>query len=272
LALYRAGGSWFDPHRPTRILFEEERSSDLMHVEAQGTYRFTEEGQYFLQVSGVFGQGCPDCTYQVRVFPHEKPAGFTARSERPQSEWSERSLSRNLVADWVTQLEARSVQGSEVRMPAKPISASPRTGADSLVGREAKSAPTGRSQPLVVVERESSQTESLSLPAIVEGTIEHPGELDSFKFKVDAGQKLAFEVQTPEAKPPYFNPRVGIVDSQDQELFSNVHRRLSMFNNNADPQVYLKAVEPKATYKFERGGEYQLQVRDMTSLSDSGAP
>ena len=38
-----------------------------------------------------------------------------------------------------------------------------------------------------------------------------------------------------------------------------------MFNNNADPQVYLKAVEPKATYTFERGGEYVLQVRDITS-------
>jgi hypothetical protein len=55
------------------------------------------------------------------------------------------------------------------------------------------------------------------------------------------------------------------VDSHDHELFSNVERRLSMFNNNADPQVYLKAVRPKAIYTFERGGEYALQVRDITS-------
>ncbi|MSO22295.1 MAG: hypothetical protein EXQ58_03380 [Acidobacteria bacterium] len=265
LALYRAGGSWFDPHRPTRILFEEERSSDLMHVEAQGTYRFTEDGQYFLQVAGVFGQGCPDCTYQVRVFPHERPAGFTARSERFQSEWSERNLSRNLVDNWMAQLEARSVQASETRMPAKPVSASPRSSADSLVGREAKQVPTVPSQPLAIVERESPQTVSISLPAIVEGTIEHPGDLDSFKFKVDAGQKLAFEVETPDAKPPYFNPRVGVVDSQDQELFSNVERRLSMFNNNAEPEVYLKPVGSKAIYSFEHGGEHVLQVRDITS-------
>ena len=35
LALYHAGGSWFDPHRPSRILFEEERSSDLMQVDCR---------------------------------------------------------------------------------------------------------------------------------------------------------------------------------------------------------------------------------------------
>jgi len=266
LALYRAGGSWFDPLRASRILFEEARSSDLMYVESQGTYRFTEDGQFFLQVAGVFGQGCPDCTYQVRVSQYERPAGFTARSDRLQSEWSERSLSRSLVGDWVKEVEARAVQRSETKIPTKPISAGPSTTTDSVVGTEGKQLITVPSQPLVVVEPEPSQTERwFSVPAIVEGTIELPEDLDSFKFKVNAGQQLVFEVETPDSKPPYFNPRVGIVDSQNQELFSNVHRRLSMFNNNADPQVYLKAVEPKATYKFERGGEYVLQVRDITS-------
>jgi len=264
LTLYRAGGSWFDAGRPTRMLFEEERSSDLMAVEAQGTYRFAEDGQYFLQVAGVFGQGCPDCTYLVRVSPFERQAGFTVRSERPQAEWSERSLGRSLMGDWATRLEARSVQGSEMRLQEKLVS--PRTSVDSPVGREAKQRSATPAQPQTVMEHEpSAQTESLALPVIVEGTIEQPGDRDHFKLKVEAGQKLAVEVEALEARPPYFNPRVGIVDSQDRELFSNVHRRLSMFNNNADPQVYLKAVEPKATYKFERGGEYQLQVRDMTS-------
>jgi len=67
LALYHAAGSWFDSHRPTRVLFEEERSSDLMPANPGGTYRFSEDGQYFIQISGLFGQGCADCTYQVRA-------------------------------------------------------------------------------------------------------------------------------------------------------------------------------------------------------------
>ena len=123
--------------------------------------------------------------------------------------------------------------------------------------------------PLAAVVKETNdragQTKSFSIPAVIEGTIEHPGDLDSYRFNVDPGQKLAFEVETPVAKPPYFNPRLGVVDSQDHELFSNVERRLSMFNNNADPQVYLNAVEPKAIYTFDQGGEYVLQIRDITS-------
>ena len=39
VALYHAAGSWFDAHRPTRVLFEEERFSDLMPANPGGTYR-----------------------------------------------------------------------------------------------------------------------------------------------------------------------------------------------------------------------------------------
>jgi hypothetical protein len=122
---------------------------------------------------------------------------------------------------------------------------------------------------LTVIEHEpndrASQSESISIPAVVEGAIERPGDLDNFRFKVEAGQKLAFEVETQDVKPPYFNPRIGVIDSQNRELFSNVERRLSMYNNNAVAEVYLKAAQPKATHSFERAGEYVLQVRDITS-------
>ena len=267
LALYRASGSWFDPHRPARVLFDEERSSDLMHVEPGGTYRFTEDGQYFVQVSGLFGQGCPDCTYQVWVFSCEGPCGLISRYEPTNFDWSERNLSRSLGESWIADLHARSVAGPEAASPQEQLSSQA-----GGVGSPAQLAPKQRntlSHPFTVAEREpndrAAQSPSTSVPAVIEGTIGYPGDVDSFRFKVDPGQKLAFEIETLEAQPPYFNPRVGVVDSQDQELFSNVERRLSMYNNNADPQVYLKAVRPKATYTFERGGEYLLQVRDITS-------
>lgn len=113
LILYSSSGSWFDPHRLSRILSEEERSSDLMQVDLERTYRFPEDGEYFLQISGLFGQGCPDCVYQVRVFPLESRSGLYARSEQTKPEWSERSLDRNLADNWIAQLDARSVKGAE---------------------------------------------------------------------------------------------------------------------------------------------------------------
>lgn len=266
VALYHGAGSWFDPHRPTRAVFEEERVSDLMAVTAGGTYKFTKDGAYFLQVTGLFGQGCADCTYQVRALPVAAHSGSTPQVGPERSEWLERSLERRLTEDWGKGLEARSVAGR----PAHAKGTSSSQASDVRVVAEPEPGQlknTGR--PLAFVELEpndlTTQSASISIPAVVEGTIEHPGDLDSFKFKVEAGQKLAFEVETPQARRPYFNPRIGVVDSQNRELFSNVERRLSMYNNNAVPEVYLRGVRAKATHNFERAGEHVLQVRDITS-------
>jgi hypothetical protein len=69
LALCRAGESWFDPRRPVQLLFKEQGSSDLMHLDAKGTYRFSEDGQYYLQISGLFGRGCAVVPIRFRSFP-----------------------------------------------------------------------------------------------------------------------------------------------------------------------------------------------------------
>jgi len=266
LALYRAAGSWFDAHRPVRLLFEEERSSDLMPVNPGGTYKFSEDGQYFLQVTGLFGQGCADCTYQVRAFPKADVSGSISQAQPVRSEWLERSLERRLTSTWTRDLEARAVKGPEA--PAKEVPSGPASFVRVVASPEPPQVRTA-SHPVTVLEHEpndqASRSESISIPAVIEGTIERPGDLDSFRFKVEAGQKLAFEVESPDAKSPYFNPRIGVVDNENRELFSNVERRLSMYNNNADPQVYLKGVQAKATHSFERAGEYTLQIRDITS-------
>jgi len=266
LALYHAAGSWFDPHRPTRVLFEEERSSDLMPANPGGTYRFSEDGQYFLQISGLFGQGCADCTYEVRAFSSVAGAESTSQTLPVSSEWWERSLARHLSEGWTKELEAHSVKGPEA--PAKELPSGQASFVRVVASPEPPQVKTS-SHPVAVLEHEpndrASQSESISIPAVIEGTIERPGDLDSFKFKAEAGQKVAFEVETSDARPPYFNPRIGVIDSQDRELFSNVERRLSMYNNNAVAEVYLKGAQPKATHSFERAGEYVLQVRDITS-------
>ena len=98
------------------------------------------------------------------------------------------------------------------------------------------------------------------MPTVLEGATERPGDVDIFKFKVEAGQGLAFEIETPEKGPPFFNPRLGVFDAGDQEFLTNVYKRISR-----NFTFYLKTVEPKTIYTFELGGEYYLQVRDVTS-------
>jgi hypothetical protein len=284
LALYRAGGSWFDAKEPTRLLFKEERSSDVIPVEVGGTYRFDESGEYFLEVGGLYGEGCPTCSYQVKVSPREistdstlyRPyivfdqAGNKRSIDMMRSDWSERSWDRKIEGGWMGTLEARAVTAnSEATLVASAEQSAQHSGGTAEIASKSSSAPLALARPTLVTEHEpddqAAQAQPISIPAVVDGAIGHPGDIDSFKFSVKAGEKLAFEIETPDAQPPQFNPRIGVVDSQDKELFSNVYRRMSLFNNNAERTPFLQAVQPKATYTFEHAGEYLVQIRDITT-------
>jgi hypothetical protein len=50
---------------------------------------------------------------------------------------------------------------------------------------------------------------------------------------------------------------------------SNIHRKVSLFNNNAERQVYIAEVMPKMVHRFEKSGEYTLQVQDITTQAGS---
>jgi hypothetical protein len=170
-------------------------------------------------------------------------------------------MERRLSTRWTTDLEARSVKGQESEVVTERSGQSSQQTAEGQTKR-----PEASAAPAIQLETENeSAAQGITVPALVEGVIESAGDSDHYRFKVEAGQKLVFELETFDAKPPYFNPRIGVVDSEGKELFSNVERRLSMYNNNAEPQVYLKAVRPKATHTFERAGEYVLKIRDITS-------
>ena len=267
LALYQPKGSWLDPSRPRRLLLDEDRSFDLMRPKTEGTYRVAQTGRYAVEVSSLFGAGSPDAAYELQVVAEGEPPLSKEESERHWSAAQGSSFDRKVGADWMALLQSRAAEEAE-EPPSSGSGPAVAAGRVPSPGEETIEAPAVSSEPIYLSETEPNDMTDgalpISVPTVIDGAIGRPGDIDIFRFQAEPGQRLAFEIETPAAKPPHFNPRISVVDSQDHELFTNLYRRRSLYNNNADEQVYFKSVRPKVIYSF-KGGEYFLQVRDVTS-------
>src|SRR5207237_468889 len=52
----------------------------------------------------------------------------------------------------------------------------------------------------------SSQPVTVTIPALIEGTIDRPAKIDRVRFPVKAGDRIAIEVETVGKTIPLFNP------------------------------------------------------------------
>ena len=265
LTLYEPSGSWFDPNQLTRLAFNDEAVSHSPISSAGLTFRFSKKGRYLVRVSEFQGHGGPEYFYQLRVVDARRSDSSPAEEVTLQvaahpgpPDWRERDFHRELAPERLTMLRSRTVsvpvdddasgKGDSTGSSGSAVSDSTQIEALDL------SAFTGVLPS--VREREDNeppeQALEITLPIIVEGVIGRPGDIDHYKFKVQSGQKLAFEIETPDSRPPDFNPRLAVLDATGKELFSNI--------STAKVRIQAKTIEI-----FETGGKYTLQIRDLTS-------
>ena len=265
LALYRPTGSWLDPDRPTRLLFHEERTSDLMPTHPRFSYRVVETGAHCVEVGSLFGKGGPNCGYQLRILPAGL-ADSVQTSIESKAEWQERRFTRKIDPDWIDKLWARTVR-VESPQPDGPEAAAQKSSRDTTLDSsgELDAADPPLSQ---LMEKEPNdlpeQAQELSIGTVIEGRIGAPGDRDTFKLEAEAGEKLAFEIETPAVGPPHFNPRLALLGEDSNTLLSNVHQKHAEYGGGG-PSSWLQTVEPKLIYTIERSGRYYLEVRDITS-------
>lgn len=228
ISIYKPGGSWFDPDRPKRIAFTDEPVSyPNLTTEASLRYRFDNAGEYFVRVNGFWGHGGPGQEYTLRI--HK---GDPAKPEK-SARWAERSWTREVNADRMTALQARALPAIAKSIPIIDADAEPRE--------------TPVTPP------------TIPLPALVTGAVERPGDIDRVKFSVKEGDRLAFEIETPEKTLPLLNPYLRIVDAEGVEAFTNI---ISSVNSNGNAS---KQIRPKTQYSFPRGGDFTLEIRDITA-------
>ena len=258
IALFEPAGSWFSPDRARRLAFSDEPVSyPELSTEPVLRYRFAEAGRYLVRVSGFMGEGGPDHPYLLRITgDSEEEKGKSSGSVSIGSGrdlWQERSWTRELRADRMDALRARTA--SPPRPPAQTEPA-----AEGRAGT--RKPPLPETIPVIELDEapdEASEAMVVALPALLVGTIEHPGDIDRVRFAAKVGDRIALEVETPRATVPVFNPYLKMVDAEGAEVLTNVH---SILNANTEIE---KQIRPKVIHSFPRAGEFTLEIRDITA-------
>ncbi len=116
-------------------------------------------------------------------------------------------------------------------------------------------------------DEQPQKPQTFQMPAVLEGTIGRPGNVDAFKFRAKAGQKLAMEIRTPRAAPPHFNLRLDVLDAKGATVLSNLRVHEAKVGT-VDAKVM--QFVPVLSGTLAEGGEYSLRVRNLTSTHGSG--
>jgi hypothetical protein len=275
IAFFDPAGSWFDEQQISRLAYSDESVAAAVPTHSVLRYKFPRRGRYLLQAASFSNKGGPEFSYQLRIASANQASLFDrlrgAQSQRVNDRWQERVFTRSLHPDRLELLWRRSLRSS--RQAGRKLEAPLDT--KEVVVRAQGSEPALRKDdaaltPVFVRDEEPNDmlkaAKTLQLPAFIEGSIGQPGDTDSFKFRVEKGDAVAFEIETPATAPPLFNPRLAILDETGREFLSNVYRRIAR-----NFTFYAKTVQPKTVFTFELGGEYTLQIRDITSrVGDAG--
>jgi len=260
--------TFFDPQRLTRVAFTDRaegsekvvmdrdpREQELILVPLE--WDVTEAGRYFVRIACLNGWGAPEYVYQLRIVPaaDRAEAGEPEEVRRP---WQERSFTRKLSPNRLRELWSRGVwQPSPAADAATDTTAAdeaePTPIESAVISPDATIAVTPEEEP----NGEQAQSRAVPIPGIAEGVIGEAGDVDVFKFQVTTGQKLAFEVETPEATRPDFSPVFEVVDAGGAEQLTSLQRG----SGGHDRLVSLSA---KVIRTFEKSGEYYLRVKDAT--------
>ena len=230
------------------------------------THRFPRAGQYQVSVNPFLGRGGEQYGYQLRIVSakevrDEEGATFGEPAHPDPSDWLERdsstlrqigSFQRGLSSRRLEELLARSVPSHPPVRPRPAAHGSGRGFKEDGSGVSPLQKPGLGDSP--------SPLGEVSVPGWAVGVIEQPGDVDRYRFRVEAGQRLAFEIETPRASPPHFNPRLQGLDGEGREVVTNIYREYG--GNGLDAN---RCLERKTLHTFAQGGDYTLQIHDLTT-------
>jgi hypothetical protein len=245
-ALYRQSDSWFEEKRLVRL--GEGNSPPRLR------YRFEESGRYYIAAWGFLGLGGGDKNYMLRITDQpDAPGAFIPEYLTWGGEFQ-----RNLPASRLRDLWKGTVH------VAAPSPAEDEKEADEKEMKEPRKGwenPTDEDVSVLVESSPDTGTlvASVQIPSLMQGTIGSPGDVDEYAFSAKKGDRIAIEIQAPRARPVQFNPYVRVLADDDSEVCSNLYNKVE-----GDGDDWVRYVKDRIIYTFRLGGQYRLQVRDIT--------
>jgi hypothetical protein len=231
ISIHESSGSWFNPKRLNRVAFNDEPLHfPGLSPNPRLVYTFSRAGAFCVKIGAFSGQGGPDHVYELRITPGTTPV--PALHPKPNPTWAERDFTRSLSTDWLQRVAGRSGAPLEITAPELY----------SAVSVDAGTIPV------------------MSVPGIIQGRLTKPAEVHTIRLRIDKAQDIAFEIETPEATMPRFNPVVRLLEPGGAEIVTNVQTKL---NNNG--LYMMKMIQAKTTVSLRNPGEFVIQIRDITT-------
>jgi hypothetical protein len=276
--LARRAGSWLDG----TLGVLDERGNELdfnddyyIHKDPHLEFRVPKSGDYFVRVAGSNEEGSKYSSYRLiaGAVPYAwrmLPVGATrgATNELQIAGLNLEKIDRLVLGESLAVGDVVSAQPEQVRfrITVPPSVAVGRYELHAYAGAE--EAPltipilvSDVDEKLATPARTRDHPQPVSLPVAVSGSIDHKRVENFFSFEVQAGERLAFDVDS--MKLGYLDDPVLVLYTADGQFVASADDRLQQ-NGSQPPNL-----DPYLIYKFEKAGRYVAMIRDS---AERGSP
>jgi len=276
--LARRAGSWLD----ATLGVLDERGNELdfnddyyIHKDPHLEFRVPKSGDYFVRVAGSDEEGSKYSSYRLiggavpyvwRMLPAGAKRGVT--NELRISGLNLERIDWLVLGESLAEGKVVSAQPGEVtfRITVPPSVAVGRYELHAFAGTE--EAPltipilvSDLDEKLATPARTHDHPQPVSLPVAVSGSIDHKRAENFFSFEVEAGERLAFDVDS--MKLGYLDDPVVVLYTADGQFVASADDRLQQ-NGSQPPNL-----DPYLIYRFEKAGRYVVMIRDS---AERGSP
>jgi hypothetical protein len=217
-------------------------------------YKFDQAGEYLLEIRDVRYQGNGDWTYSIEINSRPFITQALPLAVKPGVETKLTLVGYNLPPDGSADLTLPAETPAGMRWVSPPVGGQPANEfAVFVTGLVTVAEAPLSAAPADAAANPAATAQPFTVPSVLNGRIETPGEIDRYAFEAKAGDKLSFEVVARRAWSGLdpiiriLNDKGGALSESDDMVYHRVSSADSWLENWSAPA----------------DGKYILEIRDL---------